>query len=114
MQQHTVIGERLCGNLRSLAPVRPIVRHHHERLNGCGYPDGLRGDAIPLSAQIVGIVDAFDAITMSRPYRAARSREQAFEELEADGRSGLFDRELVSEFLRLVQGRAVDMPRAAS
>jgi len=114
MQQHTVIGERLCGNLRSLAPVRPIVRHHHERLNGSGYPDGLRGDAIPLSAQIVGVVDAFDAITMSRPYRAARSREQAFDELVADGRSGLFDRELVSEFLRLVERNALDLPRAAS
>jgi putative two-component system response regulator len=114
MQQHTVIGERLCGNLRSLAPVRPIVRHHHERLNGSGYPDGLRGAAIPLSAQIVGVVDAFDAITMSRPYRAARSREQAFDELVADGRSGLFDRELVSEFLRLVERNALDLPRAAS
>jgi putative two-component system response regulator len=114
MQQHTVIGERLCGNLRSLAPVRPIVRHHHERLDGSGYPDGLRGSAIPLSAQIVGIVDAFDAITMTRPYRASRSREQASDELVADVGSGLFDRDLVSEFLRLVEQRGVEMPRAAS
>jgi len=114
MQQHTVIGERLCGNLRSLALVRPIVRHHHERLNGSGYPDGLRGDAIPLSAQIVAIVDAFDAITTVRPYRAPRSREQAFDELETDARAGLFDRQLVSEFLRLVEGRGVDFPRVAS
>lgn len=114
MQQHTVIGERLCGNLRSLALVRPIVRHHHERLNGSGYPDGLRGDAIPLTAQIVGIVDAFDAITMTRPYRAPRSRDQAFDELLADVRSGLFDRELVAQFLRLVEQRAVELPRAAS
>jgi putative two-component system response regulator len=114
MQQHTIIGERLCGNLRSLALVRPIVRHHHERLDGSGYPDGLRGDAIPLSAQIVGIVDAFDAITMSRPYRAARTREQAFAELEADVRSGLFDRDLVSEFLRLVSREAVAIPLVAS
>lgn len=114
MQQHTIIGERLCGNLRSLALVRPIVRHHHERLNGSGYPDGLRGDAIPLTAQIVGIVDAFDAITMTRPYRAPRSRDQAFDELLADVRSGLFDRELVAQFLRLVEQRAVELPRAAS
>jgi putative two-component system response regulator len=114
MQQHTIIGERLCGNLRSLAPVRPIVRFHHERLNGGGYPDGLRGDAIPLSAQIVGIVDAFDAITMTRPYRAQRSREQAFDELEADARSGLFDRDLVSVFLRLIDQPEAELPRAAS
>jgi HD-GYP domain-containing protein (c-di-GMP phosphodiesterase class II) len=90
------------------------VRHHHERLNGSGYPDGLRGEAIPLSAQIVGIVDAFDAITSLRPYRAARSREQAFDELVADGHSGLFDRELVSEFLRLVERPTLGIPRIAS
>ena len=71
MQQHTVIGDRLCGELRSLRSVRPIVRHHHERLDGSGYPDGLRGDAIPLLAQIIGIVDVFDAITTNRPHMAA-------------------------------------------
>jgi putative two-component system response regulator len=114
MQQHTVIGERLCGNLRSLALVRPIVRSHHERLNGTGYPDGLRGDAIPTTAQIVGIVDAFDAITMARPYRAQRTREQAFDELHADVQSGLFDKELVGQFLRLVEQDGVILPRAAS
>jgi putative two-component system response regulator len=114
MQQHTIIGERLCGNLRSLALVRPIVRSHHERLNGTGYPDGLRGDEIPLTAQIVGIVDAFDAITMTRPYRARRTREQAFDELLADVQSALFDKELVAQFLRLVEHDRVVLPRAAS
>ena len=69
MKQHTVIGDRLCGELRSLRQVRPIVRHHHERLDGSGYPDGLRGDAIPLLAQIIGIVDVFDALTTERPYK---------------------------------------------
>jgi putative two-component system response regulator len=57
MKQHTVIGDRLCGELKSLAVVRPIVRHHHELLNGDGYPDGLAGDRIPLLAQIIGVVD---------------------------------------------------------
>jgi putative two-component system response regulator len=61
IKQHPVVGERLCGNLRSLALVRPIVRHHHERLDGSGYPDGRRGDDVPLLAQIVGIVDVYDA-----------------------------------------------------
>jgi putative two-component system response regulator len=102
MQQHTVIGERLCGNLRSLTLVRPIVRSHHERLDGSGYPDRLRGDAIPLSAQIVGIVDTFDAITSTRPYRPARSHEQASDELSKDARAGKLNPELVTEFLRLV------------
>src|SRR6185369_7984629 len=68
MQQHAVIGDRLCGELRSLRQVRPIVRHHHERQDGTGYPDGLSGDAIPLFAQIIAIVDVFDALTTERPY----------------------------------------------
>jgi putative two-component system response regulator len=102
MQQHTVIGERLCGNLRSLAAVRPIVRHHHERLDGSGYPDGLRGDDIPLLAQIVGIVDAFDAITTTRPYRAARSWDKARDEIVEDVRAGRFSDVLVTAFLGLI------------
>jgi putative two-component system response regulator len=67
MKSHTLIGDRLCGQLRSLRRVRPIVRHHHEKLNGSGYPDGLAGDAIPLLAQIMGVVDVYDALTTSRP-----------------------------------------------
>jgi putative two-component system response regulator len=76
MKRHTIIGERLCGTLRSLAPVRSIVRHHHELLDGSGYPDGLRGDAVPLLAQIVAIADVYDAITTTRPYRMAAPPEQ--------------------------------------
>lgn len=107
MQQHTVIGDRLCGRMRSLAAVRPIVRHHHERLDGRGYPDGLAGDQIPLSAQIVSIVDTFDAITSARPYRPARPLEEARSELNADVAGGRFRGELVEEFLRLVDSGAV-------
>jgi putative two-component system response regulator len=102
MQQHTLIGERLCGNLRSLAAVRPIVRHHHERLDGSGYPDRLRGRDVPLLAQIVGIVDAFDAITTARPYRPARSLDRAREELLLDAREGRFDVDLVTVFCSLI------------
>jgi putative two-component system response regulator len=108
MQQHTIIGERLCGNLRSLTLVRPIVRSHHERLDGSGYPDGLRGDAIPLSAQIVGVVDTFDAITTTRPYRPARSFDQGRDELLNDVRAGKLNPELVTEFLRLVDDGAAE------
>src|SRR5262249_48215561 len=89
MKQHPIIGDRLCGNLRSLRLVRPIVRHHHERLNGTGYPDGLRGDDIPLLAQIVSIADAYDAMTSDRPYRTARSLAFAFEDLRNDVAKGL-------------------------
>ncbi len=104
MKQHTIIGERLCGNLRSLGPVRSIVRHHHEHLDGSGYPDGLRGDAVPLLAQIVSIVDVYDAITTDRPYRLARTPEFAYDELNADVAGGVHRRDLVDVLIALGRG----------
>jgi putative two-component system response regulator len=101
MKQHTIIGDRLCGSLRSLDMVRPIVRHHHERLDGSGYPDGLRGDQISLLAQIVTIVDTYDAITTTRPYREARVPEQAYDELLAEVVCGWRRRDLVEAFISL-------------
>jgi putative two-component system response regulator len=101
MRTHPVIGERLCGSLKSLRPVRPLVKHHHERLDGSGYPDGLRGDAVPLLAEIVGIADTFDAITTTRPYRVARSRDAAYRELASDAAHGLWHADLVETFIRL-------------
>jgi putative two-component system response regulator len=71
MKRHPVVGDALCSTLKSLEAVRPIVRHHHERLDGRGYPDGLSGDQFPLLARIVGVVDVFDALTTDRPYRKA-------------------------------------------
>jgi len=103
MKQHTVIGERLCGNLRSLGPVRSIVRHHHERLDGGGYPDGLRGDEVPLLAQIVGIVDVYDAVTTTRPYRAAGPSERGYAELRDDVALGARRGDLVEAFIELGQ-----------
>jgi putative two-component system response regulator len=104
MKQHTIIGDRLCGQLRSLRRVRPIVRHHHERLDGSGYPDGLKGAAIPLSAQIMGVVDVFDALTTARPYKIAIPVERAYEELTAEVRRGWRDRGLVEALVQV--GRA--------
>jgi cyclic di-GMP phosphodiesterase len=103
VKQHTVIGDRLCGELRSLRHVRQIVRHHHERLDGSGYPDGLVGDAIPLVAQIVGIADVYDAMTTNRPYRRARTTADAFEELQADASRGLLRSDLVETFISLAE-----------
>ena len=101
MQAHTIIGERLCGELRSLRSVRAIVRHHHERIDGGGYPDGLRGDDIPLLAQIIGIVDAYDAMTTNRPYRFALTQERACDELLNDARADRLNGELVRRFVDL-------------
>jgi putative two-component system response regulator len=104
MKAHTVIGDHLCSHLRLLEAVRPIVRHHHERLDGSGYPDALQGDAVPLLAQIIGIVDVFDALTTDRPYRAALPRERALAELRREVERGWRSRELVAEFTALCRG----------
>ena len=101
IKDHPVIGDRLCGELRSLRQVRPIVRHHHERLDGSGYPDGLKGDAIPLLAQIMGIVDVYDAITTTRPYKPAATSEQAYMELMQEAERGWRRMDLVEAFIAL-------------
>jgi putative two-component system response regulator len=103
IKQHTVVGERLCGELRSLRTVRPIVRHHHERLDGSGYPDGLCGDAIPLLAQIMGVVDVFDALTTDRPYRAALPVASAVAELRSEVARGWRRAGLVETFLDQIE-----------
>jgi putative two-component system response regulator len=101
MQQHAVIGDRLCGELRSLRRVRPIVRHHHERRDGSGYPDGLRGDAIPMLAQIIAIVDVYDALTTARPYKDALPAPGACQELMWEADRGWHRRDLVDAFIEV-------------
>ncbi|HEX4591862.1 MAG TPA: HD domain-containing phosphohydrolase, partial [Gemmataceae bacterium] len=82
MKQHTLLGEKIISGIDDLHLVRPIVRNHHERWDGRGYPDGLKDDQIPLPARIVAVVDAFDAMTTDRAYRNALPVEVAFEELK--------------------------------
>ena len=99
MKQHPVIGDDLCRTVRSLEAVRPIVRHHHERLDGRGYPDGLNGDAIPLLARIVSVVDVFDALTTDRPYRKAMTVDAALQIMHADAKAGWCDPALLETFV---------------
>jgi putative two-component system response regulator len=99
MKEHTTIGDRLCGDLRALKRVRPIVRHHHERLDGSGYPDGLSGDAVPVLAQLIGIVDVYDAMTTARAYRGAEPPQAAMAELEREVALGWRRRDFVEAFI---------------
>lgn len=108
IKSHTVIGDGLCAHLRSLQPVRGIVRHHHERLDGSGYPDGLRGDQIPLLAQIIGLVDVYDAITTQRPYQQPQPIEQTLEMLWGQAHRGWRRADLTERFVSLIQGGAFD------
>jgi len=99
MKQHAVIGDALCATLQSLETVRPIVRHHHERLDGRGYPDGLAGEQIPLLARIVSVVDVFDALTTDRPYRKAIPVRTAYGMLRDEARAGWCAESLVQLFI---------------
>ena len=83
----------------------PAVRFHHERLDGSGYPLGLRGDQVPLVAQIMAIVDVYDALTTDRVYRAALSQAEAFRLLRDEAARGLHDPKLVETFIQLVSER---------
>jgi len=108
MKQHTLIGERICQPLRSLRSVLPIIRSHHERLDGSGYPDGLSRDAIPITARVLQIADIYDALTTRRPYKSACSSEEAFEILRSEVKKGWREEQLVEglyEALRLEGNR---------
>ena len=103
MEEHPVIGDRLLASLSLLGPVRPIVRHHHERWDGNGYPDGLMGVEIPLLARIVALADSIEAMSGERPYRSPLGTDEVRRELEL-GRGGQWDPMLVDVALDLIDG----------
>jgi len=106
VKSHTIVGDGLCSNLRSLQAIRPIVRSHHERLDGSGYPDGLRGDQIPTVAQIMGVADVYEAMTAPRPYQIQHSVAEAIDTLRAHVRRGWRDRGIVEAFVAVMETRS--------
>ena len=98
MKTHAERGERICSSMRSLAPVLPIIRHHHERWDGTGYPDGLKGEKIPLLARILQLADIYDALTTARPYKRALSPDEALSVLREEVAKGWRDPKLVETF----------------
>jgi putative two-component system response regulator len=110
MRRHPEIGERICKPLVLSRDFAPIIRHHHERWDGAGYPDGLRGDRVPLGARIVSLADAFDAMTHDRPYRPAMGLDRAIDELKS--LAGIqFDPGLVPLFMPLAESYAAPLPK---
>ena len=105
MRSHSARGEEICRPMRSLAPVLPIIRSHHERWDGTGYPDGLAGEDIPLLARILQVADIYDALTTERPYKPALSAACALEVMEEEVRRGWRDAELVPLFASILQAR---------
>ncbi len=117
MKKHPGIGERICQPLRSFGLVLPIIRHHHEKIDGSGYPDGLKNGSIPLTGRILAAVDVYDALTTDRPYRAALAPELAFEIMEGEVKRGWWDGDLIAEMQALIRettATAISPGKAAS
>jgi len=103
MKTHTIKGVEICKPMKSLAPVLPIIRNHHERWDGTGYPDGLKGEDIPLLARILQVADIYDALTTARPYKKAMTHAEAARVMLEEVDRGWRDPELVSLFLDMCE-----------
>jgi putative two-component system response regulator len=115
VKEHPVVGERICAPLKSFRSVLPIIRYHHEKLDGSGYPDGLRGDNIPVTARVLQIVDVYDALTTVRPYKPAFSITDALQTMKQEVGQGWWDPYIFDQFEQLVRdGTAGFLSRGAA
>ena len=105
MRQHPATGESICRPLKSLKDVLPIIRHHHEHWNGSGYPDGLKGEQIPLLARVLQTVDVYDALCTARPYKPALAHEDAARVMRNEAAGGRWDPTLVQQFFEMLRQR---------
>jgi putative two-component system response regulator len=103
VNRHPAVGADLVRGLRTLDDVRPLIRHHHERWDGSGYPDGLSGEAIPLGARIMAVVDVYDALRTARAYKPAMSLERTLDVLKAERDAGAWDPIIVNAFLGVLR-----------
>jgi putative two-component system response regulator len=108
VREHPVVGERICAPLKSFRAVLPIIRHHHEKFDGSGYPDGLRGVDIPIAARVLQVVDVYDALTTVRPYKPAFSITDALQTMKLEVAKGWWDPRIFDEFERLVRSGTAD------
>ncbi len=102
IKEHTVLGEKLCAAVMALQPVLPIIRHHHERGDGSGYPDGLKSAQIPHLAQIFSVIDVYDSLRTWRPYRAPLNAGQAIDVLKSETLRGYWNPRIVEVFTKEV------------
>jgi putative two-component system response regulator len=103
VNRHPDVGADLVRSLHTLDDVRPLIRHHHERWDGSGYPDGLRGEAIPLGARIMSVVDVYDALRTARPYKPPLSLAETLEVLKSETDAGAWDPRVVTAFLQVLR-----------
>ncbi|MGA8869672.1 MAG: HD domain-containing phosphohydrolase [Candidatus Acidiferrales bacterium] len=103
IRKHPVVGERICAPLKAFRLVLPIIRHHHEKHDGSGYPDGLRNGEIPLTAAILQLADVYDALTTNRPYRKASPSDVGLQIMEDEAALGWWDRNLFDAFRDMIR-----------
>ncbi len=103
MKSHSVVGAELCGRMKTMAKVLPLIRHHHEKLDGSGYPDGIGGSDIPLLVRITSVVDVFDALHTKRSYKDSFPLDRCFEILREECRRGWWDRDVVEVLARVLR-----------
>jgi putative two-component system response regulator len=108
IREHPVVGERICAPLKSFRFVLPIIRHHHEKFDGSGYPDGLRGEEIPVTARVLQVVDVYDALTTDRPYKKAFSITDALQTMKEEVAKGWWDPRIFDQFERLIRSGTAD------
>jgi putative two-component system response regulator len=117
LRPHPVVGERTCASLKSFQLVLPIIRHHHEKMDGSGYPDGLKGEQIPLTARVLQIVDVYDALSTQRPYKPALSTAAALGVMKNEVKKGWWDPRVWAAFEELMkaeEGKAQPKALAAA
>ena len=105
MKTHSAVGADLCGKMRTLEKVLPLIRHHHEKLDGSGYPDGLSGNDLPLLVRITSVVDVFDALHTKRSYKESLPIGKCFEILRQEADKGWWDRDVVEALVRVFTTR---------
>ena len=102
IRTHPDRGGKICKPLNSMKTALKIIRYHHEKLDGSGYPDGLKGDQVPVVARVMAIVDVYDALTTNRSYRAALAPEVAFSIMEEESRKGWWDPDILDGFREII------------
>jgi putative two-component system response regulator len=108
MQKHPTVGEKICAPLKTFRHVLPIIRHHHEKHDGTGYPDGLRGEEIPLTARILQISDVYDALITDRPYKVSFTPEIALDLMDEEAGKGWWDVELLEAFRAMIREQQIE------
>ena len=105
MRSHPVVGADLCRSMHTMDKIVPLIRHHHERLDGSGYPDGLKGGEIPLVVRILSVVDVYDALATERPYRAALPHQTCMEIMREEVGRGWWDGNVLEALDRCLRSR---------